>query len=214
VDRQYPYAAWAAKAQLMAAYAAYKKENFERAIGVLDTFISLHPYHPHVNYAYYLRALCYYDQIAAVTKDPKTAQLALDALIQVVTRFPDTLYGTDAKFKRDYVVNHLAGQEMSIGRFYLYQKDYLSAFLRFQNVVKQEVLSPQTPEALHRLVECALSLGLVEEAKRTAAVLGQNFPESEWYRKTYALMAQRGLGGASLKPRSPERLQPLQPGRS
>ena len=188
VDRQYPYDAWAAKAQLMAAYAAYKQENFERAIGVTDTFIALHPYHPQVDYAYYLRALCYYNQISTVTKDPENAQFALEALSQVIT-----LYGMDAKFKRDYVINHLAGHDMSVGRFYLYQKDYLSAFGRFQDVVRQNVLTPQTPEALYRLVECSVSLGLTDEAKRSAAVLGHNFPQSTWYQKAHGLMVARGL---------------------
>lgn len=188
VERQYPYSAWAAKAQLMAAYAAYKEQNFERAIGTLDNFIMLHPYHPQVSYAYYLRALCYYDDIAAVAKDPKVAESALEALTEVMNRFPETVYARDARFKRDYVLSHLAGKEMTIGRFYLYQKDYLAALLRFQKVVQSYAFSPHTPEALHRLVECSLALGLTKEAKQAAAVLGQNFPESPWYADAYYLI--------------------------
>ncbi|MBY0264586.1 MAG: outer membrane protein assembly factor BamD [Holosporales bacterium] len=188
VERQYPYSSWAPKAQLMSAYSSYRKQNFERAIGTLDNFITLHPHHPEIAYAYYLRALCYYDDIAGVTKDPRVAELALEALTQILNRFASTPYGRDARFKRDYVFGHLAGQQMSIGRFYLNQKDYLSAFTRFQNVINLYPTSPQTPEALHRLVESALALGLSKEAQKAASVLGFNFPKSSWYKDTYALI--------------------------
>jgi outer membrane protein assembly factor BamD len=199
VERQYPYSAWAAKAQLMAAYAAYEDRNFTRAIGTLDNFITLHPYHAQVAYAYYLRALSYYDDIGAVTKDPKVAQSALEALTEVLNRFPETPYARDAKFKRDYVLGHLAGQEMAIGRFYLRQKDYLASFLRFQQVIKRYPDSPQTPEALHRLVESSLGLGLSDEAQQVAAVLGNNYPESAWYADTYLLLKGQDLRPASSK---------------
>lgn len=198
LERQHPYSPWAAKAQLMAAYALYQDQRFDRAIGVLDNFILLHPYHEQVSYAYYLRALCYYDDIPGVAKDPKVAEMALSALEELLNRFPDSKYKRDAQFKRDYVAGHLAGHAMSIGRFYEKQQNYLAAFLRFQSVVRVHPRSVQIPEALHRLVECSLALGLRDEAKRAGSVLGHSYPESSWYSETYRLLGDTQAGGEKL----------------
>ena len=190
VERQHPYSAWAAKAQLMSAYASYKRQDFERAIGMLDNFITLRPYHPQAVYAYYLRAVCHYAQIGKVDRDPKTAELSLEALEELLNRFPASIYARDARLKRDYVLSYLAGQQVEVGRFYLKQNDYLAALRRFQNTLRLYPMSPQTPEVLHRIVECCLALGLRDEAQRAAATLGHNFVDSIWYQDTHRLMQQ------------------------
>lgn len=188
VERQHPYSAWAAKAQLMSAYASYKAQQFDHAITTLDIFIVLHPIHPDVSYAYYLRALCYYNDIGAVTKDQKNTQLALAALEEVVKRFPDTLYARDARFKIDFVVDHLAAKEMTIGRFYLRRSLYLAAMNRFQDVLLTYSKTTHVPEALHRLVECDLALGLRPQAEKIAVILQHNFPHNPWYADSYLLL--------------------------
>lgn len=195
VERQHPYSSWAAKAQLMSAYASYKDQKFDHAIATLDTFIILHPSHPEIAYAYYLRALCYYNDIGAVTKDQKSTELALAALEEVVKRFPDTLYGRDARFKIDFVLDHLAAKEMSIGRFYLKRSLYLAAMNRFQGVILAYPQTTQVPEALHRLVECDVALGLRPQAQKVAAILQHNFPSNPWYADSYLL-----LKGVDLRP--------------
>lgn len=188
VERQHPYSVWATKSQLMAAYAYYQASDYDDAINSLDRFISLHPGNPDTPYAYYLRALCYYEQISDVKRDQRITELALNAFEEVVRRFPHTKYASDASEKIDLTRDHLAGKEMDIGRYYLRQQQYLAAINRFRSVVEQFQTSTHTPEALHRLVESYTALGLVGEAQRTAAVLGYNFPESDWYADSYQLV--------------------------
>jgi outer membrane protein assembly factor BamD len=188
VERQHPYSAWAAKAQLMAAFAQYQDSKYDEAISTLDRFIQLHPGHKDIAYAYYLRGISYYEQISDVERDQKMTRLALENLDEVVRRFPDSKYARDAQFKIDLARDHLAGKHMSIGRYYLSQHEYLAAINRFRIVVKDFQTTTHVPEALHRLVEAYLSLGVVDEAQANAAVLGYNYPGSEWYADSYALL--------------------------
>lgn len=193
VERQHPYSVWAPRAQLMAAYAHYQADRYDDAINALDRFIQLNPGHPDVAYAYYLKAVCYYEQIADVERDQKMTSEALDALEDVVTRFPDSSYARDARLKMDLAVDHMAGQHMSIGRFYQRQGEHLAAINRFQIVVRDFQTTTHVPEALHRLVESYMALGVTDEAQATAAVLGHNYPGSEWYIDSYALLTGEDL---------------------
>lgn len=188
VESQHPYSIWATKAQLMAAYAQYESGSYDQAIIAADRFIQLHPGNRDVAYAYYLKAISYYVQIVDVERDQKTTELALKALDDVVRRFPDTKYARDAKLKLDFTRDHLAGKDMEIGRYYLQRGQYLAAMNRFKRVIDKYQTTTHVPEALERLVECDLALGLTAEAKQNAAVLGYNYPGSEWYGDAYALM--------------------------
>ncbi|WP_448191189.1 outer membrane protein assembly factor BamD [Azospirillum sp. sgz301742] len=193
VERQHPYSAWATRAQLRAAYAHYENLKYDDAILALDRFIQLHPGSPEVAYAYYMRALSYYEQITDVARDQRMTRRALDALSDVVRRFPDTPYARDARIKIDLTNDHLAGKEMEIGRFYMRQAQYTAAINRFRTVVEQYQTTSHTAEALHRLVECYLALGVNDEASTAAAVLGHNFPGSEWYQDSYAMLVEHKL---------------------
>jgi len=188
VDQQHPYSVWATKAQLMNAYALYENRAYDESIIAADRFIQLHPGHRDVAYAYYLKALDYYIQITDVERDQKITEEAFDALSEVVRRFPDSPYARDAKFKMDLCRDHLAGKEIEIGRYYETRGEYLAAINRFQNVVDKYQTTTHVPEALARLVECYYALGLKDEAKRTAAVLGFNYPSNKWYQTSYSLM--------------------------
>jgi len=190
VERQHPYSQWATQAKLMSAYSSYEGEDYDLALTTLDGFIELHPGHPDVAYAYYMRAICYYEQIVDVGRDQQQTRMAMEALSEVVRRFPDTKYGRDAKFKKDLTMDHLAGKEMEIGRFYLKRKFYQAAINRFSNVVENYQTTTHAPEALHRLVEAYLALGLPDEAQKMGAVLGHNYPGSEWYQASYSLLTK------------------------
>jgi outer membrane protein assembly factor BamD len=193
VERQHPYSEWAAKAQLMAAYAFYQENSYDEAVNALDRFIELHPGSPDVAYAYYLKAICHYEQISDVRRDQKATSDALDALEELVRRFPDSKYARDASLKIDLALDHLAGKHMEIGRFYQSRSEYLAAINRFRIVIEGYQTTTHVPEALHRLVESYLAMGIVDEAKSTAAVLGHNFPGSEWYLDSYALLTGENL---------------------
>ena len=188
VERQHPYSEWAPRAEIMAAYAGYRGGQFDDSIAILDRFVKLHPTHKDTPYAYYLKALCYYTQITDVGRDQKMTEDAREALREVVTRFPDSDYAQDAKLKLDLTDDHLAGKEMEVGRYYLRQQEYLAAINRFKFVVDHYQTTSHVPEALHRLVEAYLKLGVVPEAKKYAAVLGYNFPGSDWYRYSYEML--------------------------
>jgi outer membrane protein assembly factor BamD len=193
VESQHPYSVWATKSQLMEIYAHYEDGKYDDAIIAADRFIQLHPGHRDVAYAYYLKAICYYMQIVDVGRDQKLTELALKSLDDVVRRFPDSKYARDAKLKLDFTRDHLAGKEMEIGRYYLNRQEYLAAMNRFKRVIDNYQTTTHVPEALERLVECDLALGLTKEAKENAAVLGYNYPGSHWYGDAYALVA----GGAA-----------------
>jgi outer membrane protein assembly factor BamD len=188
VERQHPYSEWAARAQIMAAYAAYRGGQFDDAVVILDRFVKLHPTHVSTPYAFYLTALCYYTQISDVGRDQKMTELARTALSDVVERFADTDYARDAKIKLDLTDDHLAGKEMEIGRYYLKRQDYSAALKRFKFVIDNYQTTSHTAEALHRMVESYLRLGVVPEAKKYAAVLGHNYPGSNWYTYSYEMM--------------------------
>ena len=194
VERDHPYSTWATNAKLMAAYGDYMRNRYTEAIGALDRFIQLHPAHRDVAYAYYLRALSYYEQIADAQRDQRGTEQAMVALQDVVNRFPDTAYARDARLKIDLARDHLAGKEMNIGRFYQRQRLYGAAIGRFRRVVEDYQTTNHVPEALHRLTEIYLALGVTEEARKTASVLGHNFPGSPWYQDSYALLVAGAPG--------------------
>ncbi len=193
VERQHPYSEWARRSSLMSAFASYESRRFDDAITTSQRYISLNPAGQGAPYAYYLIAVSYFDQIVDVGRDQKTTELARTALQDVVRRFPDTDYARDATVKLDMVRDHLAGKEMEIGRWYLRRNQHLSAVNRFRNVVKEYDTTSHAAEALHRLVETYLSLGLRQEALAAGSVLGYNFPESDWYRDSYRLLTNQGL---------------------
>ncbi len=193
VDRQHPYSVWATKAQLMSAYANYLSDQYDEAVIALDRFIDLHPGNRDIAYAYFLRGISYYEQIVDVERDQKITALALDSLGAVVRRFPTTEFARDAQLKLELTQDHLAGKEMNIGRFYQRRDEFIAAINRYKSVIQYYQTTTHVPEALHRLVECYLALGITQEAQATAAVLGHNFPGSVWYKDSYALLEGRGL---------------------
>jgi outer membrane protein assembly factor BamD len=204
VEQNYPYSSWAVNAQLMSAYSLYLQNKYTDAIGTLDRFIQLHPAHRDIAYAYYLRALCYYEQIADIQRDQKGTEQAMNALREVVNRFPDSAYARDAKLKVDLCFDHLAGKEMEIGRYYQRQHLYTAAIGRFQQVVDDFQTTNHVPEALHRLTETYLALGLKDQARKTAAVLGYNYPGSVWYDDSYTQLVDDGLANPGNKASSTE----------
>ena len=190
VERQHPYSVWARRAQLMSAYAYYVGGQYGEAIGSAQRFLSLHPGSREAPYAYYMVALSHYNQIMPVTKDQKTTQQALDSLGELIRRYPNTDYAADARLKIDLARDHLAGKEMEIGRFYQSQGLYLAAIIRFRTVIDKYDTTSHVPEALHRLVESYLAMGVPEEAVKSAAVLGNNYPGSKWYDRSYKLVGR------------------------
>lgn len=193
VERQHPYSEWARRSSLMAAFASYESRAYDEAITTSQRYLSLNPAGQGASYAYYLIAVSYFDQIMDVGRDQKTTELARDALLDVVRRYPDSDYARDATIKLDMVRDQLAGKEMEIGRWYLRRNQHLSAINRFRTVVSDYDTTSHTPEALHRLVEVYLSTGLKQEALAAGAVLGYNFPESVWYEYSYRLLSGQGL---------------------
>jgi outer membrane protein assembly factor BamD len=194
VERQHPYSPWARRAQLMSAFSYYLDRDYPKTVQSAQRFLQIHPGNKDAPYAYYLIALSYYEQISDVTRDQKITQQALDTLTEVVRRYPNTSYAADAKLKIDLVNDHLAGKEMEIGRFYERSGKWLAASLRFRTVIEKYQQTSHAPEALYRLVETYLSLGIPEEAQKSAAVLGANYPGSEWYEKAYKLINKHAPG--------------------
>jgi outer membrane protein assembly factor BamD len=199
VEQNYPYSSWAVNSQLMSGYSLYLQNKYTDAIATLDRFIQLHPVHRDIAYAYYLRALSYYEQIADIQRDQKGTEQAMNALREVVNRFPDTTYAGDAKLKIDLCFDHLAGKEMEIGRFYQKQHLYEAAIGRFQRVVDDFQTTNHVPEALARLTEVYLALGLKDQARKTAAVLGYNYPGTDWYDASYAQLVDDGIASPTNK---------------
>ena len=193
VERQHPFSKWARRAMLMQAYANYRSTDYEESIATAERFIGLHPGNESTPYAYYLIAINYYDQIFDVGRDQATTVNAEEALQQVVRRYPDSDYARDARLKLELTHDHLAGKEMSVGRYYLKENQHLAAIGRFKNVVRDYETTSQTEEALHRLVESYTSLGIINEAKLVGSVLGHNYPSSEWYKDSYDLLAEHGV---------------------
>jgi outer membrane protein assembly factor BamD len=190
VERQHPYSIWARRAQLMSAFNYYLGKKYTDAISSAQRFITIHPGNAEAPYAQYLIGMSYYQQIDEVTRDQTTTQQAQDAFGELIRRYPDSKYAADARLKMDLINDHLAGKEMEIGRFYQRSGQWLAATYRFRTVVDQYQTTTQTPEALERLVECYLALGVPEEAQKAGAVLGRNYPESFWYRQSLKLLGQ------------------------
>lgn len=187
VERQHPYSVWARRAMLMSAYAHYQSNDYPEAIAASERFIALHPGNKDTAYAYYLIAVSHYEQILDVGRDQEETREALASLQEVVRRYPGSPYARDARLKLDLVYDHLAGKELAVGRWYLRHNHYVAALNRFHTVIDRYQTTSHVPEALHRMVEAYTALGLTDEAKRVAAVLGHNYPGARWYEDSYKL---------------------------
>ena len=190
VERQHPYSVWARRAQLMSAFSYYMAQKYPDAVSSAQRFLTIHPGNKDAPYANYLIAMSYYQQIEDVTRDQASTANAANAFGELMRRYPDSRYASDARLKLDLINDHLAGKEMEIGRFYQRSGKWLAATLRFRKVVEQYQTTNHTPEALERLVECYLALGIPQEAQKAAAVLGRNYPGSDWYHRAYKLVSR------------------------
>ena len=198
IERLYPYSEWAKRALIMQAYALHLEPSYEESRAAAQRFIDFYPAEDDAAYAAYLLALTYYDQIADVGRDQGATIEALQALRVVIEQYPNSDYAEPAKLKFDLAFDQLAAKEMEIGRYYLKSKNYAAGINRFRTVVENFQTTAHTAEALHRLVEAYLSLGLAQEAQAAAAILGHNYPDSSWYKDSYALLGTEGLSpGAS-----------------
>ena len=211
VERQHPYSEWSRRAILMTAYAHYEANDYSEAIADADRFIALYPGNASTAYAYYIKAICYFEQIVDVGRDQAYTQNAEVSLGDVIKRYPNTEYAVDARLKRDMVMDQLAGKEMTIGRFYLRNGDSIAAIGRFRTVVDRYQTTSHAPEALYRLVEAYLNLGLTHEATMDGAVLGYNYPGDVWYRDAYRLLTSKGLRAAVVPTDHDSRLPRLLP---
>lgn len=197
VERQHPYSVWARRAQLMGAYSYYMNHDYAEAIQTAQRFLAVHPGNRDAPYAYYLVAISYYEQISDVTRDQHITQQALDAMGELIRRYPNSRYAADARLKIDLLRDHLAGKEMEVGRYYEDRGQWLAASIRFRNVVDNYQTTSHAAEALMRLTECYLALGIPDEAQKSAAVLGTNYPGSRWYAHAYRLMQEHAPQHAS-----------------
>jgi outer membrane protein assembly factor BamD len=193
VDRQHPYSEQARKSMVMAAFAQYRQGNYADAINAAKRYVTLYPTNPDAAYAQYIIGLCYYRQIRDVTQDQKEARRTIEAMDELVQRWPESEYVEDAKAKIRYARDQLAGKEMQIGRYYLERREYIAAIKRFRTVVENYSNTRQVEEALSRLTESYYAMGLADEAQTAAAVLGNNYPDSPWYKDSYALLQSGGL---------------------
>jgi outer membrane protein assembly factor BamD len=188
VERQHPYSVWARRAQIMSAFNYYLGQKYTDAISSAQRFLTIHPGNVEAPYAHYLVAMSYYQQIADVTRDQATTQQAADSFGELIRRYPESRYASDARLKLDLINDHLAGKEMEVGRFYERSGNWLAASLRFREVVDKYQTTSHAPEALERLVETYLALGTPAEAYKTAAVLGKNYAGTYWYRQSLRLL--------------------------
>lgn len=191
VELEHPYSSLAAKSRLMAAYAYYKDKKYDDAVIALDRFIKFHPGNKDIAYAYYLKAMCYYEQIVDVSQDQGNTEKAMQAFREVILRFPNSKYAKDARLKLELTIDHMAGQEMSIGRWYLGQENYLSALNRFSTVVNQYQTTSQIEEALYRQIEIYTILGLNTEAQKAYQVLEYNYPKSKWTKRGLEIISDK-----------------------
>ena len=190
VERQHPYSIWARRAQMMSAFSYYMAQKYPEAVSSAQRFLTIHPGNKDAPYAHYLIAMSHYQQIEDVTRDQATTQLAANAFGELMRRYPESRYASDARLKLDLINDHLAGKEMEVGRFYQRSGRWLAATMRFRTVVERYQTTTHTPEALERLVESYLALGVPEEAQKSAAILSRNYPGSEWYHRAYRLIAR------------------------
>jgi outer membrane protein assembly factor BamD len=188
VERQHPYSVWARRAQMMSAFSYYLARKYPESVSSARRFLTIHPGNKEAPYAHYLIAMSFYQQIEDVTRDQRTTQQASDAFGELIRRYPDSRYASDARLKLDLINDHLAGKEMEVGRYYQRAGNWLAATNRFRIVVDKYQTSSHAPEALQRLVECYLALGIPREARKAAVVLGANYPDSIWYHRAYRLI--------------------------
>lgn len=193
VDRQHPYSEWARKSLIMSAFAHYESREYEQAIAAAKRYVTMHPASPDSAYAQYLVGSSYYDQIPDVSRDQTRTERAIQALEEVARKYPDTEYAVAAKRKIEVARDQIAGKEMEVARYYLKKRDYTAALNRFKIVVTQYQTTRHVEEALMRLAEVYMTLGIVHEAQTAAAVLGHNFPDSRWYKDAYTLVKTGGL---------------------
>jgi outer membrane protein assembly factor BamD len=193
VDRQHPYSEWARKSLIMSAYAYYQAGSYDECITASKRYIALHPGSADAAYAQYLIGASYFDEIPDITRDQARTEKAMASLEEVIRKYPTSEYAVSAKQKIEVARDQLAGKEMQIGRYYLDKKDYTGAINRFKVVVTRYQTTRHVEEALERLTEAYMSLGIVDEAQTAAAVLGHNFPDSEWYKHAYALVKGGGV---------------------
>ena len=202
VERQHPYSVWARRAQLMSSFSYYMAQKYPDAISSAQRFLTIHPGNKDAPYAHYLIAMSYYQQIEDVTRDQKITQQSSDSFNELIRRYPQSRYAADARLKLDLINDHLAGKEMEIGRFYQRAGNWLASAYRFRTVIEKYQTTSHTPEALERLVETYLNLGLPEEAHKAAAVLGRNYPGSKWYHRSYELIQRHAPSAAAAQPTS------------
>jgi outer membrane protein assembly factor BamD len=193
VDRQHPYSEWARKALVMSAFAYYENKEYDEAVTAARRYVNMHPGSPDAAYAQYLIASSYFDQIPDITRDQARTEKAMQALEEVVRKYPTTEYAASAKKKLEVARDQLAGKEMLVGRYYLERKDFTGAINRFKVVVTTYQTTRHVEEALMRLAEAYMALGIVNEAQTAAAVLGHNFPDSRWYQDAYRVVKSGGL---------------------
>ncbi|HEY5071534.1 MAG TPA: outer membrane protein assembly factor BamD [Caulobacteraceae bacterium] len=197
VERQHPFSEWSRRAILMMAYAHYEANNYTEAIADADRFITLYPGNASTPYAYYIKAVCYFEQVVDVNRDQAATADAQVAMLEVMKRYPATEYAADARIKNDMLSDQLAGKEMTIGRYYQRNGDPIAAIGRFRTVVDRYQTTSHTPEALYRLVVAYLTVGLPGEAVKNGAVLGYNYPGDIWYQDAYRLLTSKGLRPAA-----------------
>jgi outer membrane protein assembly factor BamD len=193
VDRQHPYSDWARKSLIMSAFAYYEGGDYEESITAAKRYVTLHPGSPDAAYAQFLIGSSYFDRIPDISRDQDRTEKAVAELQEVVRKFPNTEYAVSAKKKIDIARDQLAGKEVDVGRWYMQKKDYTGAINRFKVVVTRYQTTRHVEEALMRLTEAYMTLGIVDEAQTSAAVLGHNFPDSPWYQDAYNLVKARGL---------------------
>lgn len=193
VERLYPYSDWAKRALIMQVYSFHKDQSYENVVSAANRFIEFHPNDKDVPYAYYLIGLSYYDQVLAIGRDQELAKEALRVFSLITKEYPESKYASSSQIRFNFLRDHLASKEMEVGRYYLKRSHYAPAINRFRGVIEEFPTTSQVPEALHRLVEAYLSLGLMNEAQTAGAILGYNYRSTEWYDRTFALLSSKGL---------------------
>ena len=199
VERLYPYSDWAKRALIMQVYSFHKDKEYENVVSAANRFIEFHPKDKDIPYAYYLIGLSYYDQVLAIGRDQKLTQEALKFFKLIIKEYPDSEYASSSQIKFDFLKNQLASKEMEVGRYYLKRSHYVSAINRFRGIIEDFSTTSQVPEALHRLVEAYLSLGLTDEAQTAGAILGYNYKSNEWYERSFELLRSKGLKPKSVQ---------------
>jgi outer membrane protein assembly factor BamD len=193
VERLYPYSDWAKRALIMQVYSFHKDQSYENVVSAANRFIEFHPNDKDVPYAYYLIGLSYYDQVLAIGRDQELAKEALRVFSLITKEYPESKYASSSQIRFNFLRDHLASKEMEVGRYYLKRSHYAPAINRFRGVIEEFPTTSQVPEALHRLAEAYLSLGLVNEAQTAGAILGFNYRSTEWYGRTFELLSSKGL---------------------